>query len=155
MRAARGGCAVSIRSTKDIRGSSSMKKLRTLMMALPIVAMSMPAVAADLTGSWTVTLQTARPNTVAGQSACFVLTQTSNVLNWQNSGTFTVVGSDVTGDYYAIHGVLTAFASLGANSYVVLTGYLHEHTINNTSFLEVVNGQPATGNFTATPGCGG
>jgi hypothetical protein len=131
-----------------------MTKVRKLMMALPIVAMSVPASAADLSGNWTVTLRTVRPNGGSGSSACFTLTQTSNVLNWQNSGTFTIAGSDVTGQYYAIAGVLTAFASLDGNGFVVLQGKLHDHSIMNTSFLELDNGQATTGNFTATSGCG-
>jgi hypothetical protein len=124
-------------------------------MALPVVAMAAPAAATDLTGSWLVTLTAARPAGLTGETACFVLNQTSNVLGWQNSGTFTVQGSDVSGNYYAINSVLTAFTSLGNNSYVVLTGHLYHRSIVNTSFLLVNNGQPETGNFTATAGCGG
>ena len=133
-----------------------MRSLRTLLMALPIVAMAMPAAATefDLSGNWLVTLQVARPAGLKGQTACFTLNQTGGVLGWANSGTFSVNGSDVTGNYYVINSVLTAFTSLGSDSYVVLTGHLYHHSIVNTSFLEVENGSPATGNFTATPGCG-
>jgi hypothetical protein len=126
-------------------------------MALPIVAMAMPAAATefDLTGNWLVTLQVARPAGLSGQSACFTLNQTGGVLGWENSGTFSVQGSDVTGNYYVIQSVLTAFTSLGNNSYVIFTGHLYHHSIVNTSFLEVADGTPETGNFTATSGCGG
>jgi len=131
-----------------------MRSLRTLIMALPIVAMAAPAAATDLTGSWLVTLTAGRPAGLKGQTACFVLNQTGNVLGWANSGTFAVQGSSVTGNYYVINSVLTAFTSLGDNSYVVLTGHLYHRSIVNTSFLAVENGSPITGNFVASSGCG-
>jgi hypothetical protein len=132
----------------------NMRSLRTLLMALPIVAMAVPAAATDLTGNWTVTLTTVRPQNLKGVSACFTLTQTSSVQNWMNSGTFTIGGTSVQGQYYAVNSVLTGFADLPGNGFLLLTGHLYHKGIVNTSFLEIVNGSPSTGNFTAASGCG-
>jgi hypothetical protein len=132
-----------------------MRSLRTLVMALPIVAMALPAVAAtDLTGDWTVTLTTVRPAQLQGVSACFTLTQTGAVNDWSDSGTFTIAGTSVQGQYYAINSVLTAYAFLPNSGFLLLTGHLYQKNISNTSFLEIVGGSPATGNFTAVSGCG-
>jgi hypothetical protein len=133
-----------------------MKKFRTLLVALPIVAMSMPAAASDfdLTGDWTVTLNVVRPKPLTGQSACFTLTQTGQVQHWMNSGTFTVSGTSISGEYYAVNSVLTGFADLPGNGFLLLTGHLFHHGIVNTSFLEITNGVPSTGNFAAAAGCG-
>ena len=131
-----------------------MRILRSLLMALPIAAMAVPAAATDLSGDWTVTLNTVRPHQLKGTTACFTLTQTSSVQNWTNSGTFTIAGTSVQGEYYAVNSVLTAFANLPSNGFLLLTGHLHHRTISNTSFLEIVSGSPATGNFSAVSGCG-
>lgn len=151
--AARDGCAVLFSSTQLFRGIN-MRKLRTLLMALPIVAMAVPAAATDLTGDWTITLDTVRPSAEEGVSACFTLTQTSSVQNWMNSGTFTIAGTSVQGQYYAVSSVLTGFATLPNNGFLLLTGHLYHKSIQNTSFLEIVGGSPSTGNFSAVSGCG-
>ena len=130
-----------------------MRSLRTLMMALPIVALAAPSMAENLSGDWTVTLTTVRPNYDRGASACFTLTQTSTVQNWMNSGTFTIAGTSVQGQYYAVNSVLTAFANLPDNCFLLLTGHLFHHGIQNTSFLEIVGGAPTSGNFSAASGC--
>jgi len=131
-----------------------MKNLRTLLMALPIVAMALPAVAEDLSGDWTVTLNTVRPKQLQGVTACFTLTQTSSVQNWMNSGTFTIAGTSVEGTYYAVNSVLTGFADLPNNGFLLMTGHLYQKSIQNTSFLEINGGAAATGNFSAVSGCG-
>jgi hypothetical protein len=140
----------------NVFGVTNMKNLRTLLMALPIVAMSMPAAAHEFTvaGDWTVTLNTIRPKPLSGSSACFTLTQTGGVQHWMNSGTFTISGTSVAGQYYAVNSVLTGFADLPGNGFLLLTGHLFHHGIVNTSFLEITDGAPATGNFTAASGCG-
>ena len=132
-----------------------MWALRALIMALPIAAMSIPAAATDFSGAWTVTLTMARPASLNGESACFNFTQTGTVGNRPNSGTFTIAGTSVTGQYFVIEDELMAFTSLPNNGYLALTGRLHlaQNTILHTSFVEVVDGSPATATFTATVGC--
>jgi len=124
------------------------------MMALPIVAMAAPALAEDLSGDWLVTLTTVRPTYNQGSSACFTLTQTSSFQKWMNSGTFTIAGTSVEGTYYAVNSVLTGFATLPNNGFLLLSGHLYHKGIVNTSFLEIVNGAPSSGNFSAVSGCG-
>jgi hypothetical protein len=125
-------------------------------MALPMVAMAAPAMArdtVDLSGNWLVTLTTVRPVANQGTSACFTLTQTSSFQNWMNSGTFTIAGTSVVGTYYAVNSVLTGFATLPGDGFLLLSGHLYHHGIENTSFLEIVGGAPSSGNFSASSGC--
>jgi hypothetical protein len=134
----------------------NMSALRALIMALPIAVMSIPAAAgSDFSGSWTVTLMNAHPASLDGQSACFDFTETGTVDNRQDSGTFTIAGTSVAGQYYLIDRVLMAFASLPNNGYLVLTGRFDptQDSLMHTSFLEVVSGQISTATFTATSDC--
>jgi hypothetical protein len=133
----------------------NMRTLRTLMMSLPIAAMSIPAAAGDFSGNWTITLTNARPASLDRQSACFNFTQTGAVDNRPDSGTFTVTGSSVSGQYYVIDGVLMAFAPLPANGYLAVTGRFDpaQNSLTHTSFFEVVSSQISTAAFTATTGC--
>jgi hypothetical protein len=133
---------------RNLGGDFQMMKACALLVALPLAAISVPAAATDIAGSWNVTYTNVRPTSLDGTQSCFTLTETGDVMGWSDSGTFTM--GSVTGEYYSIQGVLTAFATL-SNGYLVLTGKFHTGTIINTSVLEVLNGQPAiTGQFTAT-----
>ena len=121
---------------------------RALLVALSIAAISVPASASNIAGSWTVTFTNVRPTSLNGTQTCFTLTQTSDVMGWSDSGTFTM--GSVSGEYYSIQGVMTAFATL-SDGYLILTGKFHSGTIINTSILQVDNGSPTfTGEFTAT-----
>ena len=133
-----------------------MMNFRALLMALPIAAISIPATATNVAGSYDVTLTNVRPGSLNGSQSCFTLTQTGDVMGWADSGTFTMTGG-ISGEYYAIQGVLTAFAPVDSgNGELVLTGKLHLGNIMTTSYLELDNGQTAiTGQFSATsvPSC--
>jgi hypothetical protein len=127
-----------------------MMNFRALLMALPIAAVSIPATATDVAGSYNVTLTNVRPTSLDGSQSCFTLTQTGDVMHWADSGTFTM--GSVSGEYYAIQGVVTLFAPLdNGNGELIMTGKLMQGTIITTSYLELENGQTAvTGEFSAT-----
>jgi hypothetical protein len=128
-----------------------MNVFRKLMLALPIVAMSAPAMAGNLSGNYLITLQAARPNGLKGEQVCFTLNQTSSVLNWKNSGTWSV--GDVTlGYYYVVQGVITMFTQPNANEEIFLSGKIANGVIGDTSFLAVYGDTAVTGTFTAAPG---
>jgi hypothetical protein len=125
-----------------------MKNLRTLIMALPIVAMTAPALAADnLTGDYTLTMTAGRDALPVGTTVCISLKDTGTVLGFQNSGTATAGVSN--GDYYAIGSVITvAFPG------VILSGVLYHKGLSYGT-LSMVNGGTVTGadSFTASIGC--
>ena len=82
-----------------------MSKLRALTMALPLLAMTAPAFAVDLSGDYSITITGGRSAYAVGDHGCITLTQTGDVLGFTNSGTAAARGK--TGDYYALRSVIT------------------------------------------------
>jgi hypothetical protein len=135
-----------------------IKARRALFAALPLFAMSLPAMAANLSGNYLVTLNKARPSQYSGASVCITLAETGTVLGWTNSGNWSINGIPA-GQYYVLHGVISLVTTASvtnaeaAPGYAIFEGKLLNKAITDTSVTEVIGGQVAlTGNFTATPG---
>ena len=128
-----------------------MSKLRALTMVLPLLAMTAPAFAVDLSGDYQVRITGGRSAYTIGQRGCVTLAQTGNVLGFANSGTAT--GRSKTGDYYSLKSVITvAFPN------TVLTGVLHDHGLSygTLTVLSQVDGSVVGANsFTIRKGCNG
>jgi hypothetical protein len=126
-----------------------MTKLRALMMALPIMAVCAPALAADLTGDYQIRITGGRSAYPIGARGCISLVQTGNVLGFSDSGTATARSK--TGDYYALKSVITvAFPN------TVLTGVLHDHGLSygTLTVLSMTDGSVVGANsFTIHKGC--
>jgi hypothetical protein len=100
-----------------------MSKLRALTMALPLLAMTAPAFAVDLSGDYSITITGGRSAYAVGDHGCITLTQTGDVLGFTNSGTAAARGK--TGDYYALRSVITV-----AFPHTILSGVLQSHGLS-------------------------
>jgi hypothetical protein len=126
-----------------------MSKLRSLMLALPLLAVAAPAFAVDLSGDWSIKITGGRSAYKIGARGCITLAQTGNILNFMNSGTATARSK--TGDYYALKSVITvAFPN------TVLTGVMHDHGLSygTLTVLSMKDGSVVGANsFTVSKGC--
>jgi hypothetical protein len=129
-----------------------MTRLRTLMMALPLLAATAPAMAANLSGDYTITVTGGR-GIAMGSTACVTLAQTGQVLHFANSGTATL-GGTLSGTYYALDAVLTIDFGGGGGA-LTMSGVLYQNTLTKGTLTEIDgSGNVGAGvTFTATPGC--
>ncbi len=126
-----------------------MTKLRALMMALPLMVASVPALATDLTGSYLITITGGRGAYPVGATGCIKLSQTGDVLDFKNSGVAMSRGH--AGEYYALNSVITV-----AFPKTILSGILIHRGLSYGTLTTVSsNGGTVTGanSFTATRGC--